>query len=146
MMIESNTACFTLRRTFDAPCNVVFRVFTQPEYVAEWWGCEGSTTIVHALDVRTGGAFHIDLRFPDGSVHPNRGTYTDVLPGKRIVSSDDVATHTITFEEEDGKTTVTLFAAYSTQAAFERATNLGVQAGIARSWDAIEGILQNVDR
>jgi uncharacterized protein YndB with AHSA1/START domain len=145
-MIESNTACFTLTRTFDAPCELVFRVFTQPEYVAEWWGCEGSTTIVHALDVRTGGTYHIDLHFPDGSVYVNRGTYSDVSPGKRIVSSDGIATHTITFEEHDGKTTVTLLAAYSTQAAFQRATELGVQTGTARSWDIIERLIKNVDR
>jgi uncharacterized protein YndB with AHSA1/START domain len=145
-MIESNTACFTLTRTFDAPCDVVFRVFTQPEYVAEWWGCEGSTTVVHTLDVRTGGTYHIDLRLPDGSVYSSRGTYSDVSPGKRIVSSDDVATHTITFEEHDGKTTVALLAAFSSQAAFERAANLGVRRGIARSWDIIERIILNVDR
>ncbi|HEY1682843.1 MAG TPA: SRPBCC domain-containing protein [Candidatus Tumulicola sp.] len=145
-MIESNAACFTLTRTFDAPCDVVFRVFTQPEYVAEWWGCEGSTTIVHTLDVRTGGTYHIDLRLPDGSVYVNRGTYSDVLPGKRIVSSDGIATHTITFEERYGKTTVTLLAAYSTQAAFERAMELGVQIGTASSWDIIERMVQNVDR
>jgi uncharacterized protein YndB with AHSA1/START domain len=145
-MIESNTACFTLTRTFDAPCDLVFRVFTQPEYVAEWWGCEGSTTIVHALDVRTGGAYHIDVHLPDGSVYLNRGTYSDVLPGRRIVSSDDVATHTITFEERDGKTTVTLLAVFSTQAAFERASELGVQSGTARSWDTIERLIQHADR
>jgi uncharacterized protein YndB with AHSA1/START domain len=145
-MIETNTACFTLTRTFDAPCDVVFRVFTQPEYVAEWWGCEGSTTIVHTLDVRTGGIYHIDLHLPDGSVYVNRGIYSDVLPGKRIVSSDDVATHTITFEERDGKTTVTLVAAYLTQAAFDRGAELGVQSGTARSWDTIERIVQHVDR
>ncbi|HXM07775.1 MAG TPA: SRPBCC domain-containing protein [Candidatus Acidoferrum sp.] len=145
-MIEFNTACFTLTRTFDAPCDVVFRVFTQPEYVAEWWGCEGSTTVVHTLDVRTGGTYHIDLRLPDGTVYSSRGSYSDVSPCKRMVSSDGVATHTITFEEHDGRTNVELLVTFSSQAAFERAANLGVRAGTARSWDTIERIVLNVNR
>jgi uncharacterized protein YndB with AHSA1/START domain len=145
-VIESTAACFTLTRTFDAPRDIVFDVFTQPEYVAEWWGCEGSTTIVHMLDVRTGGSYHIDVRLPDGTVSTSRGTYSDVMPGKRIVSSDGVATHSITFEEHDGRTTVALLVTFSSAAALEHAKNLGVQSGIARSWDTIERILLNVDR
>jgi uncharacterized protein YndB with AHSA1/START domain len=144
-MIESNTACFTLTRTFDAPCDVVFRVFTHPEYVAEWWGCEGSTSTVHRLDVQTGGTYHIDLRLPDGTVYSSRGTYSDVSPGKRIVSSDGIATHSITFEEHDGHTTVALLVTFSSQGAFERAIHMGVRSGIVRSWDIIERIVLNVD-
>jgi hypothetical protein len=69
-----------------------------------------------------------------------------VLPCKRIVSSDGVATHAITFEEHDGRTTVELLVTFSSQAAFERAANLGVRAGTARSWDTIERIVLNVNR
>ena len=145
-MIESSAVGFTLMRTFEAPCDIVFEVFTQPEYVAEWWGCDGSTTTVHTLDVRTGGSYHIDVLLPDGTVHSSRGTYSDVMPGKRIVSSDGVATHSITFEEHDGRTTVALLVTFSSAAALEHAKNLGVQSGIARSWDTIERILLNVDR
>lgn len=141
-MIESTaTASFSLRRTFDAPSELVFRVFTEPEFVAEWWGCEGSTTIVRELDVRTGGTYHIEVHLADGTVYASRGIYSEFVPNRRIVSKDDAATHTLTFEERDGKTTVNLVVAFATEAALARAVDAGVREGTSRSWDTIERIL-----
>lgn len=143
-MIGCDSASFSIVRSFDAPVDVVFRVFTDADFISQWWGCDGSTVTIHSLDVRTGGDYHIDVLLSDGSVHSSRGTYVEVLRNRRIVSNDDTATHTLTFVEHDGRTTVTLLVAFTSRALFEHAIDSGVRGGIAHSWDTIERILQDV--
>ena len=53
-----------LTRTFDAPRELVFKVWTDPKHVALWWGPHGFTTIVQEMDVRPGGAWRYSMRAP----------------------------------------------------------------------------------
>lgn len=103
-----------LTRVFDAPRELVFRVWTDPKHVAQWWGPRGFTNPVCELDLRPGGAILIHMRGPDGTVYPMRGVYQEVVPSERLVftcaalDSDgnpmfEVLT-TVTFVEEGGKT------------------------------------------
>lgn len=142
---------FSLTRTFDAPRSLVYKLFTDPEYVSQWWGIEGSTCAVCELDVRPGGAWRIDMRAPDGTVYPNGGVYVDVVENERIVSTDvpdpaspawvgdppGDAVHTIDFAEHDGKTTVTFNARFSTVADRDRLLKSGMRDGIGQSFDRL---------
>ena len=151
----SDERAFTLTRTFDAPRALVFTLFTDPEYVAQWWGIEGSTCTVCELDVRPGGLWRIDMRAPDGTVYPNGGVYVDVVENERIVSTDvpdpaspawggdppGDAVHTIDFAERDGKTTVTFSARFSTVADRDRLLESGMREGIGQSFDRLERLI-----
>ncbi len=103
-----------LTRVFDAPRELVFKVWTDPKHVAQWWGPRGFTNPVCELDLRPGGAILIHMRSPDGIVYPMRGVFQEVVPPERLVftsaalDSDgnpmfEVLT-TVTFAEEGGKT------------------------------------------
>lgn len=103
-----------LTHVFDAPRELVFKVWTDPKHVAQWWGPRGFTNPVCELDLRPGGAILIHMRGPDGVVYPMRGVYHEVVPPEKLVftsaalDSDgnpmfEVLT-TVTFAEEGGKT------------------------------------------
>jgi uncharacterized protein YndB with AHSA1/START domain len=71
-------------RVFDAPPDVVFRMFTDTKHVSNWWGPRGFTTTTHSVDLRPGGVWRFTMHGPDGRDYPNRVTYTEVVEGKRL--------------------------------------------------------------
>lgn len=111
----------TISRTFDAPLELVWRVWTQPEHAKQWWGPDGFSAPRFESDLRAGGAVYIEMQAADGTIYPNSGVYEEVIPLERIVFTDvaDIdevpafsARTVITFEERDGKTTVTAHQTY----------------------------------
>jgi uncharacterized protein YndB with AHSA1/START domain len=101
-------------RVFDAPRELVFRAWTDPKRVAQWWGPHGFTNPVCELDPRPGGAIRIHMRAPDGNVYPMTGVYQEVVEPERIVFTSaalddkgnpmfEVLT-TVTWAEQGGKT------------------------------------------
>lgn len=106
-------AAVTLTRTFNAPREQVFRAWTDPKYVARWWGPRGFTTIVRALEVRPGGSWRIEQQGADGSVRRFAGTYLEVVGPERIINTfgieggDTSLVETHRFEDIDGKTRLT---------------------------------------
>ena len=85
---EEWVAEFTLSRVFDAPRDMMFRIWTDPQYVQLWWGLEGTTNPVCELDVRVGGSWRIDMRMANGTVYQNGGEYLEVVENERLVSTD----------------------------------------------------------
>src|SRR5262245_50329861 len=78
---------FTLSRVFAAPRDVMFRIWTDPQYVRLWWGLDGTTNPICELDVRVGGRWRIDMRTADGTVYRNGGEYLEVVENERLVST-----------------------------------------------------------
>src|SRR5271155_4515104 len=74
-----------LTRLIDAPRAKLFRAWTEPELLKQWFAPLPFTTPVAELDVRPGGASLIVMRGPDGADMPNRGVYLEVVPNERIV-------------------------------------------------------------
>jgi uncharacterized protein YndB with AHSA1/START domain len=108
-----------LRRIVDAPRAVVFRAWTDPAQLAQWWGPHGFTNPVCEADVRVGGAWHIVMRAPDGTDYPCGGVYREVVEGQRLVFTN-VATDTAgkpvlegltkaEFSDDGGKTRLTVW-------------------------------------
>ena len=103
-----------LTRVFDAPQELVFKVWTDPKHVAQWWAPDGFTNPVCALDARPGGAIRIHMRGPNGIVYPMSGVYQEVVELERLVFISAALDadgkpmfellNTVTFAEEGGKT------------------------------------------
>ncbi|GGZ23129.1 SRPBCC family protein [Asticcacaulis endophyticus] len=74
-----------MTRALNAPRALVYRLWSEPEHVRNWWGPAGFVNINVEMDFRIGGTFHIDMRAPDGVVYPCEGTYQDIVPDERIV-------------------------------------------------------------
>ena len=110
-----------LTRIFDAPRQLVFKAWTEPERAARWWGPQGFTLLSCEMDVRAGGTWRRRMRSPDGKTICKHGVYREVVPPELLVftyadeDADGHAGHatlvTVSFAEQDGKTKLTLHQA-----------------------------------
>ena len=107
-----------MTREFDAPRELVFKVWTETKYVAQWWGPKGFTNPMCEMDVGAGGSIRIHMRAPDGVVYPMTGVFEEIAPPERLVfmssALDDKGNSmfevlsTVSFAEHGEKTTLTL--------------------------------------
>lgn len=74
-----------ITRLFDAPRELVFKVWTDSEHLAQWWGPRGFTNPVCELDARPGGAILVHMRAPDGVVYPMSGVFREISAPERLV-------------------------------------------------------------
>ena len=77
----------TITRVFDAPRALVWKAWTNPEYVMQWWGPKGFTAPVCRMDFRVGGKYLCCMRSPEGQEFWNGGEYHEIVPQEKIVSS-----------------------------------------------------------
>lgn len=119
---------FVVTRTFDAPTPAVFDAWSRAELFRRWWVPKsvGLALLSCDMDVRTGGTYRLVFRHPvSGQPLAFFGTYREVTPDARLVwtneEGDGGAVTTVTFEEDAGKTRVTLCERYPTQAARDEA-------------------------
>lgn len=115
---ESNaeTCELTSRRKFDAPRDLVYRAWTEPELLAQWWGPNGFTNTFHVFDLRPGGVWEFTMHGPDGTNFPNRNVFHEI-GSERIVLRHDgrpYFTLTATFKEVDGGTEITFQQKFET--------------------------------
>lgn len=107
-----------LTRLIDAPREKLYRAWTDPVILKQWFAPAPITTPVAELDVRPGGANLIVMRSPTGEEYPNRGVYLEVVENEKLVFTDAFTeawipsmkpfmTVTLTFEDEGGKTRYT---------------------------------------
>jgi uncharacterized protein YndB with AHSA1/START domain len=132
-------------RVFDAPRGLVFKAWTDPARVGQWWGPRGFTTTTYAMDVRPGGVWRFCMHGPDGVDYQNKVTYLEVVEPERIVFQHggdedcEPVNHrtTVTFEEHGGKTRLTMRMTFSTAEARDF---------VAEKYGAVEGLHQTLDR
>lgn len=106
-----------ITRIINAPRERVFKAWTDPNYITQWWGPHGYTTPLCEMDVRPGGVFRMHIRSPEGEIYPIKGFYREVVAPERLVYSDDwdegfrpsaESNVAVTFTEQDGKTLLTI--------------------------------------
>ncbi len=105
---------FVYTRVFDAPRELVFRAFTDPDLIPRWWGPRSLTTTVDRLEARPGGVWRFVQRDAEGNVHGFNGVFHEVVPPERIVQTFEyegapgrVHLETATFEDLGSKTKLT---------------------------------------
>lgn len=83
----NETERMIVTRIFDAPRELVWKAWTNPKYVMQWWGPKGFTAPFCQMDFRVGGKFLYCMRAPDGQEFWNGGEYHEIVPGEKIVST-----------------------------------------------------------
>jgi uncharacterized protein YndB with AHSA1/START domain len=137
-----------MTRTFDAPRELVFKAFTDPELIAKWWGLRGTSTIVETMDVRPGGAWRYISLGPNGEEYAFRGEYREVVAPEKIVQTFEfepmpghIVVDTAIFEERDGKTYFTNTSVFDTKEERDGMLNSGMEGGAAESYDRLDELL-----
>jgi len=76
---------FEMSRTFDVPRETLWKCFTDPERMRQWWGPKGVTVIASNMDLRPGGTYHYGMRTPDGNEMWGKFIYREITPPERLV-------------------------------------------------------------
>jgi uncharacterized protein YndB with AHSA1/START domain len=134
-----------ITRVVDAPRDLVFQAWTEPQHVTHWYGPTGFTITIQEMDVRPGGVWLFIMHGPDGTDYFNRIAYHEVVRPERLVythSGDEAVDPnrfhvTTTFTDQGGKTLVVQRAVFETAAERDR---------VVREYHAIEGGKQTMDR
>jgi uncharacterized protein YndB with AHSA1/START domain len=167
VQVEVADRAFTLVRWFDAPRERVWRAWTDPAELAQWWGPHGYTNPVTETDVRPGGSLRIVMRSPEGTEFPVTGQYLEVDPPSRIVFTDVLSdempaewraridryrpssapgtplriTTTVTFEERDGRTLLTIRNVFLSDEDRDAVMRDGAAAGWAESLERLDTLV-----
>lgn len=138
-----------MTRVFNAPRALVFKAFTDPEAIAQWWGQNNATTIVDKMDVRPGGVWRYVQRAADGNEWGFRGEYLEIVPPERLVNTFEfeglpghVVTDTAVFEEFDGKTRLTVTSTFDSQEDRDGMIASGMEDGALESYARLDAYLQ----
>jgi uncharacterized protein YndB with AHSA1/START domain len=144
---------FVITRTFNAPRELVWRAWTEREQLVRWFGPKGSTIPHATLDLRPGGTFHYAMRGPDGREMWGKWTFREIAAPEKLVlvssfsdAQGGITRHpmsanwpletlsTTTFEEYEGKTTLTIRWSPFNATELEIKTFAEAQSGMQQGW------------
>ena len=148
----ANNLELSLTRIIDAPPSKLFRAWTEPELIVQWFTPPPYLTIAAEVDVRAGGTSVVTMQAPDGTKIPNRGVYLEVVKDKRLVFTDAYTsawvpsekpfmTAILTFEEHEGKTKYTARVLHWTVEDRETHEKMGFHQGWGIATDQLESLV-----
>jgi uncharacterized protein YndB with AHSA1/START domain len=139
-----------MTRVFDAPRKLVFDCFTKPELLKRWGlGPRAWTLTVCEIDLRVGGAWRFVMSKANGVEMKMSGVFREIVPPVRIVQTerfDDPwypgeGLNTTTFDEENGKTTLTVTMLYDSKEIRDGVLKSGMESGVTESYDRLAELL-----
>src|SRR2546428_7132312 len=137
---ESTNSELVITRTLNAPRELVWKVWTEPEHVANWWGPPGFTNTIHEMDVRPGGVWDFVMHGPDGMDYRNKSIFVKVEEPELIVfdhMSVPKFQASVSFIVQGDKTLL------SWKMTFESAQQL---EKVIKEFGADQGLKQNVEK
>ena len=152
---SSGTATVTLptdeqiliTREFDAPRNLVYKAWTTPELVKQWWNAKRGEVTVAEIDLRVGGTWRSVMVTSDGFEVAFHGEYREIVPNERIVSTevyegmpDAEALNTLTLTEVDGRTVLEILVQHSSKEHRDAHIESGMEAGMQDALDLLEHV------
>lgn len=145
-----------LNRLLDAPTDKLFRCWTTPELLKQWFAPKPYTTPVAELDVRPGGASNIVMKSPEGQEIPCPGSYLEVVPNRKLVFSDAFTGNwvpkegapfmvaTITFEPEGDKTRYIAIVRHWSDADKKKHEEMGFHKGWGQCAEQLEALARTL--
>jgi uncharacterized protein YndB with AHSA1/START domain len=137
-----------MTRVLNAPRALVFKAHTDPNLIPKWWGRRGYTTTVDKLDLRVGGKWRFVQRDPDGNEYAFNGVYREIVPPERLSYTFEfegmtghVLIETLTFEEQDGKTRLTVTGLYQSVEDRDGMLQSGMEEGANESYEQLAELL-----
>jgi uncharacterized protein YndB with AHSA1/START domain len=148
VVAEPGSHEIVITRSFDAPRDLVFKAFTDPEAVRQWWGLRDSETLVDELDPRPGGRWRFVERSGVGGEDAFHGVFHEATAPERIVYTFEyegmpghVLLETVTFQERDGRTLMTDSSVFQSVADRDGMLQSGMETGAAASMDRLDELL-----
>lgn len=142
----------SISRLIDAPRQKIFRAWTEPALLAQWWGPHGMTTPECEMDLWVGGQFRTLMRAPDGSEYPTMGVFLEIVAPQRLVFTDAFLpgwlpsgkafmTAEVVLDDEGGKTRYTARAFHWSEEDRQAHEAMGFHEGWGQSLDRLEALV-----
>jgi uncharacterized protein YndB with AHSA1/START domain len=156
---------FVISRVIAAPRALVWKAWTDAEQLARWWGPRSFTNQCE-IDLRPGGVFRVVMRSATGVDYPLKSVYREVVAPERLVYVSDLSEHpdewhdllnpsrdkslgrpalespsTVTFEEHDGQTRLTLSTVFESAALRDAFLKIGIDEGWSQSLERLTELL-----
>lgn len=148
---SDSNATIVMERIFDAPRELVFRAYTDPELIPQWWGLRAGTTRIDKLDLRVGGEWRWVQTMPDGTEFGFRGEYREITPPERVVATFEfegmpghITEDAAVFTDLDGKTRLTVTSTFANKEDRDGMIASGMEAGAAETWDRLAELLETL--
>ena len=137
----------TVSRLLNAPIELVWEVWTNPNHIKNWWGPNGFTNTINKMEVVPNGFWHLVMHGPDGTDYDNESIFTEVIKHKKIVYhhiSGHEFTATILFEERGRQTYIHWQMLFESKEELIRIMNLfNISEGLQQNVDKLETYLRN---
>ena len=140
-----------ITREFDAPKHLVYKAWTDPVLVRQWWHANRGRVTVAEIDLRVGGTWRYVAVTDDGFEVAFHGEYSEIVPDERIVSTEvyegappsadgeeQGTVNTATFAEADGRTTLTILVQAPSKEVRDAIIDSGMEAGMQDALDLLE--------
>jgi uncharacterized protein YndB with AHSA1/START domain len=152
MSTTANENVLTFERVINAPRALVWQAWTDPKHAAQWWGPAGCSTSAFESDLRPGGRLHIELAFA-GTIGIIEAVYEEVVELERLVTVGSLARdgvrlldtrRVVTFEENGGKTKVTVQQSFYNVDELGADSVAGAREGLKQQFDRLEEYLLRI--
>ena len=140
-----------LKRVFDAPRALIWKMWTDPAHLARWFGPKIFTSHGVKIDLRVGGVLQLTMRGPDGADHPMKCVFREIVPGEKLAFTNDAydaagsklldGFTTVRFEDAEGKTMLTLEQTAKGVAEIAKFMLGGMSQGWMESFDKLDACL-----
>ncbi|QGQ97325.1 SRPBCC domain-containing protein [Paenibacillus psychroresistens] len=164
MITKAEGNVLTLERVFDAPRELVFKVFSEAEHLKHWWGPRGWTLTVCNVDFRPGGVWHYCMKCINeeqvdffGFESWGKAVYEEIVVPEKVIFVDYFSdaegnvvegmpsSHiTMTLVDLEGKTKIISRGQYESAEALKKVMEMGMEQGITETWDRLEEHLQSL--
>jgi uncharacterized protein YndB with AHSA1/START domain len=137
-----------ITREFDAPRRLVYQAWTTPELVKRWWSSKRGEVTVAEIDLRVGGSWRHVMVTESGAEVGFHGEYHEIVPNERIVFTEfyegvpdgEPGMNTLTLDESDGRTLLTLLSEYPSKEVRDLVIESGMEAGMQDGMDLLEEV------
>ncbi|AXT54962.1 activator of HSP90 ATPase [Aquimarina sp. AD1] len=149
-MNDLNKRTLSLSRTFNAPIELVWQAWTQPEHIAQWWGPKGMKTKVISHDFSVGGTWKYSMLMPDSNEFISEGVYTEIIEHKKISSSANFKPMTegveiqALFEKNGDKTNFTFNVVHPTEEYCLQQEKMGFMNGWGSVFDRLKEFVETI--
>jgi PhnB protein len=129
-----------LTRVLNAPIELVWEVWTNPQHIAKWWGPDGFNNTITKMEVKQGGEWDLIMHGPDGTDYKNKSVYKEIIKHRKIVYEHLSAPKfiaTIEFDAQDEKTGIRWHMLFESREQFIQ---------VVKTFKADEGLKQNMEK
>jgi len=153
--MTTNDRELVLTRVIDVPREKLWRCWTEPQLIVQWFTPPPWKTVHAETDVRPGGSSTIVMKGPEGQEMPNRGVYLEVVKNEKLVFTDAYTsawqpsgkpffTGMLTFEDQGGKTLYTARVLHWTKEDCEAHEKMGFHQGWGIATDQLAALARTL--